>query len=104
MPFMKKSRSPYTEKQKLAAARSRKRRLHTDQVRSIRLRGSLTSGKKDHWLLQLKNYLIAYDARLIEIDKKYPFGNPDRSGWLLAHRKNGLKRIRQIVQAPGGGI
>ncbi len=98
MPFMRKFR-PYSEKQKQAAARSQKRQEHTDRIRSIRLRGSLTTGKKQGWLSQLNSYLISYDARLIEIDNKYPFGHPDRHSWLLAHRRNGLKRIWAILQS-----
>jgi hypothetical protein len=47
---------------------------------------------------QLNDFLINYDARLIEIDQKYPLGDKERVEWLIAHRKNGLKRIKEICE------
>ncbi len=89
---------PYTDKQKQAAANSVKRRQHIEKVRTIRLRGRIRNGKKVGLASELNKYLIAYGARLIEIDHKYPFGDPERWQWLIAHRRNGVKRLRQILQ------
>jgi|GEM_PF-5948796 len=46
---------------------------------------------------QLNDYLVDYNVRLIEIEHKYPLGNKERAEWLLAHRKNGVKRLMEIV-------
>jgi hypothetical protein len=46
---------------------------------------------------QLQDYLINYNARMIEIDIKYPLGHPERPEWLEVHQKQGVKRILQIV-------
>jgi hypothetical protein len=103
MPGMRKHR-PYSEKQKMATVNSFKRRQHTDEVRNTHFKGSLTTGIPGGLNARLDEYLVDYDARLIEIDHKYPFGNPERPEWLIAHRKNGIKRIGELLLARDGDI
>ena len=50
---------------------------------------------------QLNNYLIDYDVRLMEIERRYPIGDKDRAEWLLAHRCNGVKHILEITGGKG---
>jgi hypothetical protein len=50
---------------------------------------------------QLNQFLIDYDVRLIEIDYRYPLGHKDRADWLVAHRKNGVKRLMEIMGGKG---
>jgi hypothetical protein len=46
---------------------------------------------------ELNDFLVNYNACLINIDIKYPLGHKDRPEWIEVHRKNGVKRILQIV-------
>ena len=45
---------------------------------------------------RLYDYLTDYDARLINIERKYPLGDRERPGMIEAHKKNGVKRIMEI--------
>jgi hypothetical protein len=88
----------YNVKQKQATIRSEEQRQHIGQISRIRFDGSVLETKSYDLASRLNDYLIAYDARLLEIDYKYPPGNPERLDWLTAHRKNGVKRIEEIMQ------
>ncbi len=50
---------------------------------------------------QFSDLLEDYNVRLMRIDQRYPLGNPDRPDWIEAHRRNGIARIKEIIQKRG---
>ncbi len=63
---------------------------------AIKFKNSQTRSKKDLGK-QLNEYLINYDARLLEIDRKYPLGCKDRPELIVIHRQNAAKHILEMV-------
>jgi hypothetical protein len=89
MPNIRKYRA-FSKAQKAAQA---KRRI----AQGSRMNPGLLRLQRQSTFEQLKDYLINYNARMIEIDIKYPLGHPERTEWLEVHQKQGVKRIMQIV-------
>jgi hypothetical protein len=46
---------------------------------------------------ELNDFLDAYDARLIELDHRYPIGHRDRFEWMEEHRKVWTKILIKLL-------
>jgi hypothetical protein len=78
------------EEKEQSSARMEKRR-HQEKQESPT---PLAAASLEH---QVNDYLIIYNAGLLEIDRKYPLGDPERPEWIIAHRKNAVKRLKGII-------
>ena len=58
---------------------------------------SAPPGYKKRLDTRLYDFLVDYNAGLMWIDRKYTLEDPNRHERLEAHKKNGVKRLMEII-------